>query len=385
MVTVVAGTESTYAANVIIVRQLEDYIDNFSPKDFPLLKRVGLNSYPDAITNTKVEFQRDEAIPLEDAVNGTAFDTTTETTLVVDHGEYFALGDVILVNSELMQVTSVDVTNNYLTVTRGFAGSTAAAHATDDTAVYRLGVSRPEGSSPGWARQTTTSQPYNYTQIFDDMVSITGTEEAVKNHAPADLLNWRLDARMQELYQLMEKALLYNSQRYAGSATAGRLSGGLDYFVADKNDLSSAAFAFDDIEDVMQEKFASFGLSNAPDTIWVNGFVKRKISSWGMGTIRTDRTENAVGNEITVLETNFGTVSVELDHLIMPSHAWLLNMDKIQIGPMQGRGFQEWDASVPGDDQTKRRIIGEYAFIVKGEDASNAGLNCKIYGISTSS
>ena len=55
MVTVVAGTENSYSANVVVVRQLEDYIDNFSPKDFPLLKRVGLNSYPDAITNTKVK------------------------------------------------------------------------------------------------------------------------------------------------------------------------------------------------------------------------------------------------------------------------------------------------------------------------------------------
>ena len=385
MVTVVAGTETSYSANVVVVRQLEDYIDNFSPKDFPLLKRVGLNSYPAAITNTKLEWQRDEAIPLEDAVNGTAFDTTTETTLTVHCGACFALGDVILCESELMQVTSVDVANNTLTVIRGFAGSTAATHAVDNTAIYRLGTARPEGSSPGWARQTTTAQPFSYTQIFDDMVAITGTEEALKNYAPADLLSWRLDARMQEMYQLMEKALIYNSRRYAGTASLGRLSGGLDFWVADKNNLSNAALALDDIEDVMQEKFAAFGLSNVPDTIWVNGFVKRKISSWGMNTIRTDRTENAVGNEITVLETNFGTVSVELDHLITASHAWLLNMDKIQIGPLQGRGFQELDASVPGDDQTKRRILGEYAFIVKGEDASNAGLNCKIYGISVTS
>ena len=385
MATVIAGTETSYSANVVVVRQLEDYIDNFSPKDFPLLKRVGLNSYPAAITNTKLEWQRDEAIPLEDAVNGTAFDTTTETTLAVYHGAYFALGDVILCESELMSVTSVDVANNTLTVIRGFAGSTAATHAVDNTAIYRLGTARPEGSSPGWARQTTTAQPFSYTQIFDDMVAITGTEEALKNYAPADLLSWRLDARMQEMYQLMEKALIYNSRRYAGTASLGRLSGGLDFWVADKNNLNDAALALDDIEDVMQEKFAAFGLSNVPDTIWVNGFVKRKISSWGMNTIRTDRTENAVGNEITVLETNFGTVSVELDHLITASHAWLLNMDKIQIGPLQGRGFQELDASVPGDDQTKRRILGEYAFIVKGEDASNAGLNCKIYGISVTS
>lgn len=51
--TVQVGTESSYSANVVVVRQLENYIDNFSPKDFPLLTRVGMNSYPDTIMNTK--------------------------------------------------------------------------------------------------------------------------------------------------------------------------------------------------------------------------------------------------------------------------------------------------------------------------------------------
>lgn len=330
-----------------------------------------------------MEWQRDEAIPLQDLLSGAHNDTGT-TSITVDYGEYFALGDVILIDSELLQVTAADASTNILTCTRGFAGSTAATHA-DDSIVYRLGNARPEGSSPGWARQTVTTQPYNYTQIWDEMVSITGTEEALKNYAPDDLLAWRLDQRMQELYQLMERALLYNSQRYAGTAALGRLTAGLDYWVYDKNNLSSAAIAYDDIEDVMQEKFAAFGLSGVPDTIWVNGFVKRKISSWGQGTIRTDRTETALGSIVDTLETNFGTVTVELDHLIVASQAWLLRSDKIMMGPLSGRAFKEIDASVAGDDMTKHRILGEYAFVVKGEDAAADGMSTKIYGISLTS
>jgi hypothetical protein len=304
--------------------------------------------------------------------------------IAVHYAEYFALHDVILVGSELMQVLAVDIAANTLTVTRGFAGSTAATHSDDDV-VYRLGNARPEGSSPGWARQTVTTQPYNYTQIWDEMVSITGTEEVMKNYAPSDLLAWRLDARMQEMYQMMERALLYNNARYVGTAAIGRLSAGLDYWVADKNNLASAALAFDDIEDVMQSKFTSFGMSGTPDTLWVNGFVKRKISSWGAGTIRTNRTENVIGNEISTLETNFGTISVELDHLIIASEAWLLRMDKVQMGALAGRAFKEVDASVAGDDMTKHRILGEYGFVIKGEDGSNDGFSCKIYGISVTS
>ena len=52
--TVYAGNETSYTASVIVIRQLETHIDNFSPKEFPLLRRVGFNSYPEAVTNTKV-------------------------------------------------------------------------------------------------------------------------------------------------------------------------------------------------------------------------------------------------------------------------------------------------------------------------------------------
>ncbi len=53
--TVYAGQETSYTGAVTVVRQLENYIDNFSPTEFPLLQRVGMNSYSEPVTNTKVE------------------------------------------------------------------------------------------------------------------------------------------------------------------------------------------------------------------------------------------------------------------------------------------------------------------------------------------
>ena len=220
-------------------------------------------------------------------------------------------------------------------------------------------------------------------QIWDWTASVNGTQAATRNYGVDDLMARQVDMRMAEMYQMMERALLYNSFRYVGTATVGRLSGGADYFVYDKNNLSSAALTLDDIEDALSDKFSAHGMTNVPNTLWCNAWVKRKISSWGEGTIRTERTESVVGSEIDTLITNFGTVTVELDHLIIPSHVWLLNTDKIQIGPMNGRGFKEIDATIPGTDATTHRGLGEYVFIFKGEDGAADGYNCKIYGIST--
>jgi hypothetical protein len=380
--TVVTGNESTYTGAVDVIRQLDAAIDNTDPKDYPLLKAVGLNSYSEPIVNTKFEWQMDHLNPVTDALNG-AVSGTAETQITVDHAEYFAIHDVIMVESELMRVEAIDISSDILTVERGFAGSTAATHSDNDV-VYRMGAARPEGSSPGWAQQVAMVQPYNYTQIFDAVAGITGTEEAEKNYAPDDLMAYRIGKRMEELFMMMERALLYG-RRNEPATNTGRTTGGLVEFVTDENDLSAAALEFADLEDAMEDVFKRAGLSNVPDTLWCNAWAKRKITSWGVSTIRTGRGESVYGNQITVLETNFGSVSINLDHLIKEGELWLLDIDRVQCGPLSGRGFMEIDATPPGDDLKRSRILGEYGYAVKGEDGSNDGVHVRVKNFSTSS
>ncbi|MDD5219015.1 MAG: DUF5309 family protein [Candidatus Bipolaricaulis sp.] len=379
--TVYVGGEDTYSSGIIPIRNLEASLDMTDPQDYPLLKAVGLNSYNVPVTSVKTEWQMDFLCPIKDTLHVAVTDTTG-TQFTVHYAEYFSLHDVIMIDSELCRVTAIDATNNYLTVERGFAGSTAAAHLID-VDVYRLGPARPEGSSPGWAQQVLTVQPYNVTQIFDAYADITGTEEATRNYAPDDLLAYRVQKRQAELFMMMERALLYG-KRYEPATNTGRTTGGLSDFVSDKNNISSAALQFSDVEDALEDVFGRAGLPNVPNSAWMNSYQMRKISQWGAGSIRTDRAETVVGNVVTTLQTNFGVVTLNLDHLILSSELWLLNMDEIACAPMAGRGLQEWDASVAGDDNKARRIIGEYVFIIKGEDRSNDGLNVKLYGISTS-
>ena len=381
--TVYNDIESGFSSNLQNVRQLESFLDILGPEDYPLLQEVGLNSFDQEITNTKVEWNMDYLLPTQDALNG-ALSSTTTTQITVDHAEYFVLHDVILCESELMRVVSIDATNNYLNVERGFAGSTAATHDNDDE-VYRLGPARPEGSSPGWARQTATAQPYNYTQIWDAMAEVTGTEEALKNYGPDDLLAMRIEREMNNLYVVMEQALL-NGLRYQPSTNTGRTTGGLAQFIEDTDNLSSAALTFADIEDAMTNIAQRVGKPEVPDTLWANAWPLRKIASWGVPSIRSDRAETVFGNQINTLVTQFGTLRLMYDRLISTSKAYLLNMDRIMCGPLSGRGFQSYRLEINQtlDDARKERIIGEYAFIVKGEDGSNEGPHCIIYGISTS-
>jgi hypothetical protein len=373
--------ETAYDTNMIVVRQLEAALDVTDPRAFPFLKAVGMNSYPGGIQNSRYEWQIDYALPHKDAL-AAAVTSTSATSFTVAHAEYFALHDMIKIDTELCRVLTIDATNNYILVERGFAGSTAATHS-NAAVVDRLGPARPEGSSPGWGMATATVQPYNVTQIFDFDVSVTKTQRAQNYYGASDIKAYRMKQGMDNLFMRMEKSLIYNL-RYAPSTNVGRVSGGLVQFVHDEDaqsggDLTQAVFLT-----ALQNVVARAGEENVPLDAWMNYTAKSLINVWGEGSIRTDRGETVYGSVVDQLFTDYGTINLNLDHLFATDDVWLLNMSKIQMAPLNGRGLAELDATLPGEDAERSRVLGEYGFVVKGEDGTNDGLHVRISGFATS-
>tara|TARA_R100000152_G_C6782207_1_gene219004 strand:+ start:1024 stop:2769 length:1746 start_codon:yes stop_codon:yes gene_type:complete len=60
-----------------------------------------------------------------------------ETAIDVDDGDFFEVGDLIMINSEVMSIESIST--NTLTVKRGLLGSTEAAHSDDDDLRFFFG------------------------------------------------------------------------------------------------------------------------------------------------------------------------------------------------------------------------------------------------------
>ena len=91
-------------------------------------------------------FQTDGSTP--NLVDDADFNSS-EATFVVDDGDTFTVGDVVLIDAELMYVSSI--TDETITVTRGYGQTIGAAHA-NNSIMWKVGL-------PGKHSASASSRP----------------------------------------------------------------------------------------------------------------------------------------------------------------------------------------------------------------------------------
>ncbi len=375
------GTRTTYTDTTPQKRSIADMIGMIDWTEAPLLKLLGLNgeskfrllNFP----RTKVEWLEDTMAPRSGTVNEALDSSETGVDVATGQGDYLKAGDVILVDSELMYVSSV--ATDTATVVRGFAGTTAASHS--DQAAWKLAtVARLEGADFTTGYTTSVTNPYNYTQIFSEAVKVTGSEQNDEKYGISDTMAYHISKLMGDggkagkLPILLQQAAYYG-KRAAGSSTTARAMGGIEQYVTTNvTNLSSAALTRKSIEDLMQLCYLAGG---APNTLVCNAWLRRKISSFYEGSISTDRSEERGGSKITTIVTDFGDIEVMFDRWCPTDRMYLIEPAK--MGWVTYRPFNVVDRASIGDYMVKE-VLGEYSFALMNETAHGY-----IYGASTTS
>lgn len=368
------GQRTRYTDTGIARRSVAKAVDNIEWKEAPLIhllgldnaKKFGLQNFP----NTKVEWIDDTLSPRSDQL-AEALDNS-ETGVDVDNGTYWKEGDIAQVDAELMYVASVS--SNTLTVVRGFGGTTAATHA-DDSPIYKRTIARLEGAAATLGHTTVTTQPYNYSQIFEEAVQVSGTQQAITDYGISDTLGYHVAKKIGggngmgsrgkagELVILLAQTFHYG-YRAQGSASAARAMGGFKQFVTSHvTDKNGAAVERSDLLDLMQAIYLDGG---SPDTIITGAWGLRKITQWFDGYITTERSEMRGGSKITTIVTDFGDLNVEFDR-------WSPN-DELKVAEKDYMGWcavRPWFVKQLADlgDYEWVDIIGEYTFVLKNQKA----------------
>lgn len=201
------------------------------------------------------------------------------------------------------------------------AYSTTHIWLTDELTNNASGEAILEGDSAKAYLVTDKTRYTNYTQIDDRVFTITGTEEAVSHYGLDSQYSYQLEKAMKELKIKLEKSLLYGSAAGAGAATATArtLKGAIAWAVSDGTGASGAASVSALTESIYNNVLQYMFTDGAnPNTTFVPGYLKRRISAFATNNTRTLNvgTTAKVGGVVTTYESDFGVQNIVLDRWI---------------------------------------------------------------------
>lgn len=357
------GRRSTYESTVGLRLDIEDAIYMISPFDVPFLGTYGPNRGSvlgrDTTTSTKVEWLQDELVPGSDALNGAL--TAGNAFITVDNQGYFKTNDLIRIDDEFMRVSGYGTTASTLLVERSWGDPAAATHA-DNSTILILGNLPAEGNDPVSGINTNRTQPYNYTQIYQDEVEVTRSEEKEAKYGVNSETAYQTAKRLKENAIKLERNLILGT-RAEDTTNKRRSHGGIDYYIATGIDSTTTVMAEAALLDQLQNSFDRGGMI---DLLAVGGTQKRKISAFNSTDIRFSRDENIRGAVVDYYDSDFGRIYMVLNRWIPTRFAFGLEkqylelcwFDPFFIEPLAKTG-----------DRQQYQMVGEVTMKVRNESA----------------
>jgi len=169
-------------------------------------------------------------------------------------------------------------------------------------------------SATNYALQDKTRYA-NYTIISDRVFTISGTEESISHYGLDSQYAYQLEKAMKELKIKIERQLLGASAASAGAAGTARHLGGafkfaIDYGNVVSGEASTSALTESVYNDLLEDCFEDGGM---PDTTFVNGWLKRRISSFQSDNQRTKEHDGKLDSVVDVYISDFGQQRIVLD------------------------------------------------------------------------
>ena len=361
--------------DVIGIREdLSDVVSAILLSDTNLLSRIGISG---EATSTKHEWLESALNPatITDAEVGGLDAAGTNLDLTITSGQNVRcrvgtlLRDTTRGKTEVLQVTTSAAA--LLTVTRGYGATSPEIHATGT--VWRI-IAQPkqEGEDASTGVETVRVRKYNYLEIFERAVSVSGTTQAVVKAGVPDEFSEQTQERLMELMVELDAAMVAGVISAAGSSTVYRTMDGIIQFLTQSGANSNSTaeeISYDAINQMCSDIEDDGG---TPNVIACNQTQIRKISKFDLDKIRVVPGAGASGRFVTQILTDLGYVlDIVKDRNIPSDTAMVLDSTRIKVVPLINRAFGVKTISVTGD-AIKGQIIGEYTLEVKNATQAHA-------------
>lgn len=330
---------------------------------------------------------------LDMRVDATSSTTTAQalaaaTTIAVADGTKFRAGMTAspAASDEVVLITAVS--GNNLTVVRGF-GSTTAADIASGVVLTIDSVGREENST---AQNDGIFQPdplENFFQTMDTAVEFSRRALATLQFGNTNDLTFQVAERIKQLATQLDRALVRGRKATATvGANTVTYTGGLRYFLdqagAIKTDNSAAALTLDAINALNAEIVTRGGAAN---TIAVGIKQARKLHALVSANYDSQRLAdwNADAGSVLTLPSDLplvGSVNrIVIDTNLNDAELVIFDSGMISVVPMasgnaaNGGNWRTVDATLPGQDGQRTRIIGDFAMEIRQSKTHMARLH----------
>lgn len=346
---------------------IEDMIGKYPAWTFPLLKRWNSDIFKKAVTSHKYEWTEQELRPVKAKV-ASATVASGAAQFYVDTPGVFNVDDVLRKPAG-EQVVVVDVSGGTLLTVKALSGTPESM--TLGNTVQRVGVASPQGKDADNMVINGTTDLYNYTQIFEDVVKLTGTQRNSMIHGEegsAELI----EKKQKELAEMLQTTALVGV-RTKNEEEDRTTAGGLKFFIdtyAPANAIdfggsgtwATTAGVIDKFDDCI-EKIAD-NMGGLP-TIYIGYKALRKLKKLSDGTIFSDSKSKTRGTAIPEKYiSQLGDLSiVQLRERtgVMDNLIFFVDEQQVGVKSMKNRGWFTEELSKTGDSY-KWQVLGEYTF-----------------------
>ena len=242
-----------------------------------------------------------------------------------------------------------------------------------------------EGDDATVDAMSATTRAFNFTQISDKVIAVSGTQGAVDAAGRADEMAYQIAKKSKELKKDMEFALIEDQVQAVGSATAARALGSIPTWIATNGDAGtsgtlSTGSGTDSpgsgtdrdltetiLKTVIKEVYESGG---EMDMFVVPPSVKQTVSGFNANTTRFGQAETKVEfAAIDVYSSDFGDLQVVPNRVMATTDdksCFLIQRDMMATAYL--RDFQIQDLAKTGDSE-KKQLLVEYTLEVRNEAA----------------
>lgn len=371
-----AGTD---AGNVAI--DMSDTLYMLDTSEVPLLQLVGKSSLKTPCVELKHEWLEktlrslDSTLATVGAFTGTG--AVADGIVAAGDGKLFSASDVIKIDDELILLDAAMTTDtfNIAAGSRGYGGSTAAAHLINSPIAIVGSVALQDAAVPT-GQSTVMTARYNYCQIYNAGLAVTSTAQSIKKYVEQDLLAEELRDETLLAWKQYERTLLFGRKVAPTSVVAGAMDGILPVITTNAYAKAGAALT----ETAVLTGLWDVSKAGGKTTHLVVGSFQKQTMNRFLDSMRlTTRTDRVAGSVVDSYTWDNGTVSILYDRN-MPSDTVLgIDLPRIGFGPLKDHALRVVDIAQTTGLVTTKQLIGQYTSETRNENA-----HFKITGLATS-